>query len=150
MSKNGGIIGRPNIPTRLIASGVWGLRENLQGQRDNVWPGPELVTNSLLISVDGNAFTVFNDGSNSVGLNLCSVVSGSTYSMEYTIIGSPSGSATLRIGFNPSLISPFTNISNIVGTYTISFEALSSGTLRIEPDNVGANFPIDFVSVKLA
>jgi hypothetical protein len=60
MSKNGGIIGRLNIPTRLIASGVWGLREQLQLNRDGVWPLVDLsITNTtnLTSATDLSSYT---------------------------------------------------------------------------------------------
>ena len=40
MRGNGGIIGKPNVPTTSIASGVWGLREVTSAVRNSIWPAP--------------------------------------------------------------------------------------------------------------
>ena len=48
MRKNGGIIGKSNIPTQSIASGVWGLREQLQSKIDDIWPLDFPIQNIIL------------------------------------------------------------------------------------------------------
>jgi len=35
---NGGIIGPRNVPTQLVASGIWTLDEVLRARADNIWP----------------------------------------------------------------------------------------------------------------
>ena len=94
MRRNGGIIGKSNIPADNVASGVWGLREATSYRRNGVWP--EIISYSVTessSSVNEDSSLVFNVSTTGVpdGETLYWTVSNpsefSTSSGSFTVTG---------------------------------------------------------------
>jgi len=110
--------------------------------------GPELVTNSVITSIDGNTFNVFRTSTTQQTLSLCSVTANKYYIVTY-VISSYTGNvgATFRINGGGGNLTPGIGISS-AGTFTRTFQATVSGSLSINGDNTGTDFEVDYVSVK--
>ena len=110
--------------------------------------GGELITNSTILSKDGNTFNVFRTSTTQQNLNLCSVVAGRHYAIECMIINYIGvTSASFRINGSGGNLTPIITI-NTAGTFNILIQALVTGTLSITGNNTGTDFEVDFVSVK--
>lgn len=109
--------------------------------------GPELVTNNV---VNGQPFTISNDGTTSVKLDLGTVESGKFYKIAFgpVVFNSFAAPGEITIAGNSANVSPGFLV-NIENTFYQSFviEALAQGTLSFE-GLVGANLTVNFASLR--
>lgn len=115
--------------------------------------GPELVTDaSVLTAGDGQVKTISSLGGNYIGFNnIAPCVAGKRYRMIWTI---SARRGTTSTSFSPN-VSPFTTTPSMggqmnlpVGTYSRTFTANQTGSFIMNADNVGADFDIDYLSIK--
>lgn len=115
--------------------------------------GPELVTDaSVLTAGDGQKKTISSLGGNYIGFsNICSCVSGKRYKMVWTISAQR---GTMSTSFSSSA-APYNTTPSMQGqmnlppgTYSRTFTSNVNGTFTISADNVGADFDIDYLSIK--
>ena len=114
--------------------------------------GPELVTDaSVLTAGDGQVKTVSSIGGNYIGFsNIAPSVAGKRYKMVWTI--SARRLATTA-GFGPNLppygtTPSFQGQMSLPGTYSRTFTSNANGNFTINAENVGADFDIDYLSIK--
>ena len=110
--------------------------------------GPELVTNaSVLTAGDGQARTVSSIGGNYINFpNIAACVAGKRYKIVWTI---SARRLTTTASFGPSTTPSLSGgISLPVGTYSRTFTCNTTGNFSIACDNVGADFDIDYLSIK--
>ncbi len=119
----------------------------------NITYGPELVTDaSVLTAGDGQVKTISSIGGNYIGFsNIASCVAGKRYRIIWTI---SARRGTMSTSFGPSAppysTSPtMTGQMNLpVGTYSRTFTCNATGNFGISADNAGADFDIDYLSIK--
>lgn len=120
--------------------------------------GPELVTDTRLLQIDGVTANIFRDSVTSTSLSVCSgIVAGKTYYVEYYIGSFPGYQhATFRLAnstANLTSVSPL-GTAAYIGTGSVGakqayiFTALTSNNLNIYGDNTGTDINMDYISVK--
>jgi hypothetical protein len=114
----------------------------------NITYGPELVTDaSVLTAGDGQVKTVSSIGGNYINFpNIAPCVAGKRYRMIWTI---SARRGTTSVSFGPSTTPSLSGGINLaVGTYSRTFTCNTTGNFSISSDNVGADFDIDYLSIK--
>lgn len=115
--------------------------------------GPELVTEaSVLTPGDGQVKTISSIGGNYIGFsNIAPCVAGKRYKMVWTI---SARRATMSASFSPN-VPPYSTTPSFqsqmslpVGTYSRTFTCNTTGSFTLNADNVGADFDIDYLSIK--
>jgi hypothetical protein len=110
--------------------------------------GPELVTEaSVLTPGDGQVKTISSIGGNYINFsNIAPAVAGKRYKMVWTI---SARRLTTSASFGPSTTPSLSGgMSLPVGTYSRTFTCNTTGNFSISSDNVGADFDIDYLSIK--
>lgn len=110
--------------------------------------GPELVTDaSVLTPGDGQVKTISSIGGNYIGFsNIAPCVAGKRYKIVWTI---SARRGTTSVSFGPSTTPSLSSGMNLpVGTYSRTFTCDTTGNFSISSDNVGADFDIDYLSIK--
>ena len=54
--RNGGIIGKVNTPTQLVAKGVWALIDQFNARVSNIWPGQPVSISYLVVAGGGGGY----------------------------------------------------------------------------------------------
>ena len=114
--------------------------------------GIELVTNPALLNPnDGQTVIVSRTAisqSNASGLG--TMVSGSFYILNYTVtVNTGSMSSTFRIAGSGGNLSPLTGINGgVTGSFSTVFQALNTGALTLNGDDVNTYMILDYISVQ--
>lgn len=145
MRNNGGIIGRQNIPALDVASGVWGLREQLQSQRDDIWPFTNLIITNTT-NLQGNyadssyTFSSADLGSASDRRHIIiagtSIRAGGTGAISSVTIGGVSGTVIVETtgtgsGFIAIAKVPSGATGDIVVTYGVTVDNLGLSVFAV-------------------
>jgi hypothetical protein len=149
---NGGLRGKPRIPSTSNASGIWDLDEQKIAASAGIWPGPVApdpywANVSLLLHMDGsNNSTTFTDSS----ANALTVTPSNNAKISTDVVKYGTGAYRSTGATNDQLALPSTSLLQLTGDFTIEFWLyalasrgrlfnLAAANSRIDIDQNGSN-----------